>query len=360
MKIGSNNILNLTKRLMRFKTDPDQATELQSALTLIESELREYTIEKFVSNGYSSILVYKEKTRPKNFKIILNGHLDVIPGNPKNYSPRVEGDRLYGVGSMDMKGSVAAMVTAFKANVTKVSYPLALQIVTEEEIGGFWGTKYQIEQGVKADFVIAGESTNFDIVNQAKGVLWLKVSCRGTAAHGAYPWAGENAIWKMQRFLAKLEDEFPIPKKKSWVTTVNFSRIETTNVSFNRVPEDCTVCLDVRFVPEDKKVILPKIKKLLPKDFTLEVIANEAELDVSKDNPYLVLLKKATSNVTGRKVKLYGAQGSSDARHYTASGMSGVEFGPIGANIGTDQEYVEISSLKTFADILEKFLLSLN
>ncbi len=354
-----SDIVALSERLIALKTDPDNRKELHKALLLIERELKGFTIERFDKDGCKSILVHNRKQRPKRFTVLLNGHLDVIPGKDFQYKPVVKGPRLYGVGSMDMKSNVACLVAAFKDVARVVKYPLGLQIVTDEEIGGFEGTLHQIKQGVKADFVIAGEATQFDIVNQAKGVLWLKVSCKGKTAHGAYPWRGCNAILEMNAALEELLQRFPIPQSQEWVSTVNVSRVETTNASFNKVPDDCSAMLDIRFVPKDAKRILQKVKAAFPKGFTFEVLAQEPALNVPESNHFLQALKACTEEVTGKEVSFYGAQGSSDARHFTRIGCAGVEFGPIGKGIGTDNEWVSIPSLKKYRAILNRFLLSL-
>jgi succinyl-diaminopimelate desuccinylase len=356
----ASGTLNLSKKLIACRTDPTNKSELHRALLLVEDELKGFHIERFERNGYLSILVSNTRHRPKRFKVLLNGHLDVIPGKDFQYTPKVVGRRLYGVGSMDMKSNVACLIQAFKESARSVSYPLGLQIVTDEEIGGFDGTMYQVERGVRADFVIAGETTQFDIVNEAKGVLWLKISCRGKTAHGAYPWRGENAIVKMNRCLEMLLKEFPVPAKQAWTTTMNISRIETSNQSFNKVPDTCTAFIDVRFVPSESRTILKRFRAALPKGFRVEVVAHEPALYVDKKNPYLTQLRKISERVTRRSVKFYGAQGSSDARHFTRVGCAGVEFGPIGKGIGTDDEWVSIPSLADYERILREFLLSLD
>jgi len=139
-------------------------------------------------------LVYFQKTRPNNFKIILNAHLDVVSGRKEQYKPYEKDGKLFGRGAIDMKGAAAVEILVFKEIAKKVSYPLALQLVTDEEIGGFCGTKYQIEKGVRADFVIAGEPTDFGVNNKAKGIIWLKIKTKGKAAHGAYPWRGKKCL----------------------------------------------------------------------------------------------------------------------------------------------------------------------
>lgn len=353
-----DKIVSFTKKLISIPSDPQNKKALDEILDFTLSNLQDYTIENFLSNGFRSALVYNVPNRPKKFKIIFNLHLDIIPGKPVNYKPKLKGNKLYGVGSMDMKASVACLVMAFREVAKKVSYPIALQLVTDEEIGGYYGTKHQVDSGVRADFVIAGEPTNFDIVNKAKGVLNVKVTTKGKTAHGAYPWRGQNAIMLMNEFLNNLKQKFPVPKIEAWVTTVNVSTIETENVSLNKIPDQCVVGLDVRFVSKDSKNIVNDFKKLLPKNAVMEIIVNEPPLDTDSSNVYIEKLKQITSTVVKKPVIVRGANGTSDARHFARKGNMGIEFGPIGAGIGSDTEYVDIISLKKYYDIICNFLLS--
>jgi succinyl-diaminopimelate desuccinylase len=354
-----DEIIDLSKKFISIKSNSDNSAELDQILEIALDNLKGFTVERFENKGSKSLLIYNMPTRPAKFKVILNGHLDVVPGRNDLYQPIINGDMLSGVGSMDMKASVACLTMVFKEVAKTVSYPLALQIVTDEEIGGFNGTKYQIDEGVKADFVIAGESTGLNIANQAKGILQVRISCTGKTAHGAYPWRGENAIWKMNKFLNTLSEEYPIPKEQGWFTTLNLSMVNTTNSSFNKIPDDCEVALDIRYIPNDADTILDKIKSLLPEGFKLEINEFEPALFVDKSNEFLKMLKTITEQVTKKEVLFYGAQGSSDARHYTRVAIDGVEFGPIGQNIGSDDEAVSIKSLDQYCQILKNFLMSL-
>jgi len=329
-------------------------------LDLALSNLKGYTIEKFEHNRVKSALVYNSKRRPKKFKLLLNGHLDVVPGKENQYKPRIKGSRLYGVGSMDMKANVACLIKTFKEVAGLVSYPLGLQLVTDEEVGGFDGTKHQISKGVRADFVIAGEPTNFDIVNEAKGVLCVKIFAHGKTAHGAYLWRGENAIWKMNGFLNILRKRYPVPAREKWATTVNLSTIESGNRSFNKIPDDCVIGLDIRYVREESDVIVKNIEKLLPKGFTLAVVVKEPALFTDDNNAYIKTLQKVGGQIIGGRISLRGAQGSSDARHFARVKCAGIEFGPVGGDIGGDSEWVSIPSLGKYHRILKSFLLSLN
>lgn len=354
-----NKIVSLTKKFVSIKSTPENTKALEKILELALSNLKGFKVERFENNSVKSALIYNTQKRPKKFKVILNGHLDVIPGKEHQYFPQIKGNRLYGVGSMDMKANVASLIVVFKEVASKINYPLGLQLVTDEEVGGFNGTKHQIDKGVRADFVIAGETTNFNIVNKAKGILWVKISSKGKTAHGAYPWRGKNAIWKMNSFLNLFKKRYPVPNTEKWVATVNLSKIETSNQSFNKIPDDCTIWLDIRYIPEETNTIVNNIKESLPNGFKLDVVAKEPVLFVDENNQYLKILREVDERITRRKVSVCGAQGSSDARHFTQVNCDGIEFGPIGGSIGTDNEWVDIPSLEKYYQILKAFLLAL-
>lgn len=352
-----NDILKLSKKLITIRSVPENLQSLGYALDtiLVLFSSTKYSIEVFEKNGYRSALIYKAGIRPRKFKIILNAHLDILPGKENQYVPKIIGDKLYGVGSMDMKANAACLISVFKEVVDQVEYPLALQLVTDEEIGGFYGTKYQIDKGVRAEFVISGEATNLNIVNKAKGILWIKVFADGKTAHSAYPWNGKNAVLAMNTFLENLQKVYPTPLQQKWVTTCSVSNIETKNKTFNKIPDSCEAWLDIRYIPEDLSP-LNSIRKLLPKGFRISIIENEPPLLTSEDNEYIKRLQNIGKLFTNEEVTLYDAQGSSDVRHFGLVKCEGIEFGPKGGGIGTDKEWVNIPSLQLYSDILIKFL----
>lgn len=351
--------ISLAKRLIACKSEKADGKALLEALQIAIDELNGFTIERFESNGSSSILVYVGKKRPEKFKVILNGHLDVMPGRPEQYQPTVKGDRLYGVGAVDMKSSVACLIDVFKENAQKVDYPLGLQLVTDEQVGGMDGTKHQIDQGVRADFVIAGESTGLNIAHESKGILWAKATFKGSPAHSAYPWKAKNPIWDLYAFMQALEKNYPPPAEQKWITTIAVSNIETDSTTFNKTPGSCTAWLDIRYTPNDDLAIVQSVKKLLPKNSELNILIKEPAMYTAADDPYILALQNASKKITGRQAALYGAQGSSDARHFARVGTKGVEFGPVGEGSGSDHEWVSIRSLKDYKQILNHFLSNL-
>ena len=357
--IRLDKILRLSKQFIAIKSIAGNSNELEEILELALLNLKEFKIEKFEKKGVKSVLIYNQKNRPKTFRVILNGHLDVIPGGVSMYKPKVVGDRLYGVGSMDMKSNVACFIELFQDMAKKVSYPLALQLVTDEQTGSLCGTKYQIDQDVRADFVIVGESTNFNIVNKAKGVIWLKILAKGKAFHSAYPWQGKNAVWKMIEFLNNLKAEYPVPDNEIWETTVNVSHINSEGNVFNKIPDVCEAWLDIRYVPGEKNMVMNKLGNILPDGVSLKIIFEEPPMLVSGDVKDVMALCDSATPHLGHKAMLTQAHGTSDANYYARIGCPAVEFGPIGMSGNMYHEYVSISSLEKYYQILTEFLLKL-
>ena len=137
------------------------------------------------------------------------------------------------------------------------------------------------------------------------------------------------------------------------------SKINSSNDIYNKVAEDCVLGIDVRFIPEDAKTIVDKIKNLLPKDVELEVLVYEPAQFTPESNKYVTLLKNASKEITGKRAEIIIKHGGSDIRHFNRVGCEGVEYGPHGHGIHTDEEWVDIKSLKEYYEILKNFLLSL-
>ncbi len=350
-------VVTLARQLIGLRTDAGRHNELRAALDLIVRQLpADVTVEWFERNGHHSFLAYAGTTRPACFRVVLNGHVDVIPGKPHQYQATRVDDRIYGVGALDMKANLAVLCAVFVEMVHQVSYPFALQVVSDEEIGGFDGTMLQIEQGVRADFVISGETTQFNVVNQAKGIVWLKVHAQGVPAHGAYPWRGQNALHMLTDAWQRIATAFPVPTTEAWATTVNLARIETPNVAFNKIPDDAQMWLDVRCTPVDVATVIARIRDCVGASCRVEVITDEPALDVPATHPDIIRLQAAVQAVRGTPAPLSAAMGSSDARHFTRVGCAGVEFGPIGGGIGSDEEWTSVAGLADYAAILRHFL----
>lgn len=334
----------------------DEALEYLAALVLRESGL---TLERFERNGKPSFLAYKGEARPTQFTVLLNGHVDVVRGEPTQFVMRHEGDKLYGRGTLDMKLAALVMTMVFGELARDLPYAVGLQIVSDEETNGYDGTKYQREQGVDGKFVISGEASDLDITVACKGFCRVRLTAKGQAAHGAYLWRGSNAILRLIASLEAILRVYPVPGEEVWRTTVNVSRFDASGNAVNQVPALASADLDIRYVAGDanfasrERVIafFRGIDEGMEVDFITDV---EPPLDCDRDNPLLKELAAAVQEVVGKAPGFIRKHGGADARFYA---HKAVTFGLSGANAHGDNEQVLYESIERYYDILGNFLL---
>jgi succinyl-diaminopimelate desuccinylase len=188
-----------------------------------------------------------------------NGHYDVVPAvgewTSDPFKPEIRDGRLYGRGSVDMKGAIAAMMIAAKALTYErvpLSGALSFSFVPDEENDGINGTKFLLEQtNMKADYCIVGEPSGAtSLLLGHRGCLWLEIKTIGKATHASTPWAGVNAFENMIRIVNAINEEMNLgknPDDKSGTITVG-GKVVTGNVP-NIVPASCTMSVDRRLAP---------------------------------------------------------------------------------------------------------------
>jgi succinyl-diaminopimelate desuccinylase len=246
--------LTTADALLAVPSTADRPDELRRAVDAVVDFVGPgFTVERFESNGKPSALLYANPTRP-DFRVIFNAHVDVVPGEPHQFRPRRVGDRLYARGAQDMKVSALVLAQVFRETARSLPFPLGLQIVADEEVGGRDGTGHQVVRGVSGAFVVIGEHSRLDVVADSKGLLHVKLISTGSSGHGAYPWQGDNALVKLLNSVNALLVKYPLTTEEVWRTTVNVARIDTANHAYNRIPDRAEAWLDIRFPAEDAEL----------------------------------------------------------------------------------------------------------
>ncbi|HEY0001733.1 MAG TPA: M20/M25/M40 family metallo-hydrolase [Actinoplanes sp.] len=349
-----------TSELIAIRSTADRPDELHRALALVLAEVGGgFAVRRFASNGKPSALLHPPgATGP--FRVVLNAHLDVVPAEPAQFTARRDGDRLYGRGAQDMKAAALVLAGVFRETARALRYPIALQLVTDEEVGGADGTAHQIAAGVRADFVVIGEHSGLRIVHESKGICQARLTARGGAAHAAYPWLGENALLKLTAGLDRLLRRHPVPATEQWTTTVNVARIETPNTAVNQVPGEATAWLDIRYPPSDPAFAGRTRAEV--EDHLATVTGLHAQLTqlgpphhADPDGPELTALRQAIE-ATGHDASLLRKHGAADSRHYHEAGVDAVICGPTGDGQHGPTEYVDLTTLRPYHEALTAFL----
>ncbi len=292
--------------------------------------------------------------------VVLHGHIDVVPGFSGQFEPRIEGDRLYGRGAYDMKGAVAAMLIVTAAMRDQDAVRVRLGIVGDEESEeeAERGSDQLVDSGFLGDFAITGEPTDLHIGVEAKGVLALRLEVGGTAAHGATPWLGRNAVLNAIDVFRSIES-LPFARQSSELfdrPSINLGRIWGGD-ALNRVPDRCVIDVDIRYLPgQDPAAILDAVRGLPGVSVTQLLTRPPATVD--RDSPFVQGLRAAASAHHDGEPMSVGRDGASDAVSFLRVGVPAVEFGPVGAGHHGPEEWVSVSSLDTYRQALESFLRS--
>jgi succinyl-diaminopimelate desuccinylase len=350
-----SELVRLTKDLIAIPSVSDDAGQCVAVLDVVEQFCRALPgiyITRCESEGVPALVAAFDQALAKG--LVLNAHLDVVPGNPDQFRPVEANGRIYGRGAQDMKGAAAAMLVLLKNLAEQGHRPnVAWQFVTDEEIGGKHGTRHLLQQGYTADLFLAGEPTDLKIVTRGKGVLQLIVRQPGNPAHGSRPWDGINPIMPLAEGIGKVLERYPIPDAPIWRTTVTPSALRSGDAE-NRVPVDGRLVLDIRRIPEDDpKAIVQFVQACFP-EAEIDTRGRASALFTEQTHPEVVKLAQAIEAVTGCPAACADEHFASDARYYSKAGIAAVCFGPVGAGLHSHDEWVSIDSLEEYYHILER------
>jgi succinyl-diaminopimelate desuccinylase len=291
--------------------------------------------------------------------VLLHGHLDVVPGRPEQFRPRLEGDRLYGRGAYDMKGALACLLLALADLREQDLVRVRLGIVPDEESeeeDDRAGDRL-VKTGFLGDFAITGEPTDMQVGVAAKGVLAMRIQVSGRAAHGATPWLGENAILRAHDVFRAIES-LPFAGRSSELfdrPSINLGRILGGD-ALNKVPDTCFIDVDVRYLPEqDPDAILAEVRGL-PDARVVSTFSRPPAL-VDPESVYVRALRAAAAPHSDGQVRgVVGRDGASDAVSFLRAGVPAVEFGPRGDGHHGPEEWISVSSLPGYRRSIVDFV----
>jgi acetylornithine deacetylase len=298
--------------------------------------------------------------------LLLNGHTDTVghDGYERPLEPRVEGDRLYGRGSFDMKGGVAAAMWAAAAAV-RLELPgdVVISAVCDEEFASI-GTQ-AIAGTVHADAAIVTEPTALEVCVAHKGFAWLEVEIAGRAAHGSQPQLGVDAIAKAGRVLTGIED---LGRRLAGEPghallgpgSVHASLI-TGGQELSSYPERCLVELERRTVPgEGQDVVEQQVRKLV-EDAAAADPGLRAEVrtrlvrppfEIGTDAEIVRLVRSHAERVCGRTPAVIGWAAWMDSAILAQAEIPTVIFGPGGEGAHAVVEWVDLASVEQCAEVL--------
>jgi succinyl-diaminopimelate desuccinylase len=349
----------LAERLIGYETSRPDAIVAAAGFVKGWLESRDIEVSDHDHNGLPVLVADVGPRDDAVHCIVFHGHLDVVPGRPEQFEPRVEGDRLIGRGAYDMKGGLAAMMCALRDVADSERVHVRLVVVPDEESEELdeRSTDAVVARGLGGDFAITGEPTDLHIGVQAKGVLVMRIVVHGRAAHSSTPWLGDNAVLKAIDVFRAIES-MPFSRESSEMfdrPSINLGRIAGGD-ALNKVPDRCEMAVDVRYLPgQDPGEILAQVRRIPGIDVKRTFI--HPAVGVERRNPYVrALVAAVTAAVPDREVVSVGRDGASDAASFIEAGIPAVEFGPAGGGHHGPDEWVSLNSLASYRRALADFV----
>ena len=367
------------------------------------SDCVEYLNKRFKSKGFNTQIIratgtpgdtdrYPRQNIVANISngegpcVHFNSHIDVVAvGSGWTQPPfegKVVGDKIYGRGSCDMKGGLAASIIAVESYLElnpNFTGSIELSGTADEETGGYGGVGYLAEKGILAkpriDHVIIPEPLNKDrICLGHRGVWWAEIETLGKIAHGSMPFDGDSAIRHMHALLDRFEKElYPILKSKKTdmpvvpdgakESTLNINSIhggeseEFDGLPSPLVADSCRIIIDRRFLIEERLEDVKKEVSSILEDLTtdregflfklrdlFEVIPSLTP----EEAPVVQAVKRAVNEVMGSPPEMVVSPGTYDQKHIDRIGKleDCIAYGPGILTLAHQaDEYVNISDM---------------
>lgn len=313
--------------------------------------------------------------------IVLAGHTDVVPTGDEAewkvgpFSAEIIDNKMYGRGTSDMKGGVAAMVTAVERLLsahTTLNGSIAFLITSDEEGPAIDGTRHVIEtlraRGETIDQCIVGEPSSSETLGDVirhgrRGSLGCQLIVRGIQGHVAYPHLAQNPVHEAAPFLSELvsivwdhgNDYFP-------PTTLQVSNIHGGTGATNVVPGTVTIDFNLRYCPDTTTDHIRTTVEQLASDHKLKADftwVDSANPFITKPGPLTAAVERAVTQITGVTAELNTAGGTSDGRFIATLATEVIEFGTTNATIHQVNECVDLDELTTSSTIYEHVLTDL-
>jgi acetylornithine deacetylase len=297
--------------------------------------------------------------------LLLNGHMDTVgvAGMPDGHQPRINGGRLYGRGSYDMKSGLAAcMLAVAAAKKQNLRGDVIFTGVIDEEYASV-GT-FDLAQRYRADGAIVAEFTELQLILAHRGFVWLEVETIGKAAHGSRPDLGVDAIVKMGKVLAEMEKLDQRLRSNPTHPLLGSGSLHASLIQggqeLSSYPERCLLSVERRTLPGEtpeaaEGEFIQIVGDLRRADSSFNAVIrrgiDRSPLETREDSNIVRALQAASIKVLDHPSQIAGVPFWTDAAVLSATGIPSVLFGPSGSGAHAVEEWVDLASVRTCAEI---------
>ena len=294
--------------------------------------------------------------------LVLCAHLDTVGTAGMTippFEPVVEGSRVYGRGSYDMKGSAAAVMTAAAALAAEgLRGRVLVAPVADEEYASIGAQDFLGRH--RADACILTEPSEGKLTLAHKGFVWAEIVTTGRAAHGSRWDLGVSAIGKMGRIVAALEQFDQVELRARVHPLVGSASLHCALIQggsgLSTYSEKCSLKVERRTLPgETPNQVLQELNEVVRgagEEAEVKSLLDRPPLACDREVKVAVCVREAAHSVTGRRPEETGVAYWMDAALFAAAGIPTVNYGPAGAGAHEAVEWVDLESVVSCAQVL--------
>ena len=319
------DLLELARALIRLDSaNPPGGESAAAALVAGRLEAAGFAVDRHEPAPGRTSVVARWPAKDDGGAICLTGHLDTVPlgDAPWTVDPlgaELDGDRLYGRGSSDMKAGVAALVMAAErvARLGRGTAGMEVVLCAGEETGCEGARELARAPdalGTAAAVLVAEPTANYPCLAH-KGAVWLEARTAGRSAHGSMPHLGVNAVYAIARAISKLEDlDFgQVSHPLLGEPTLNVGRVSGGR-NINSVPDSATAGIDIRIVPgQDPEEVVGLVGSQLGAGVELATLAVLPPVATDPDDAWVGDVFDVMASVLGERPTPRGVSYFTDA-----------------------------------------------
>ncbi|GCE39826.1 N-succinyl-L,L-diaminopimelate desuccinylase [Rhodococcus wratislaviensis] len=334
---------------------PSVSHDESAIAAAVESALREQTTGFEIIRNGNAVLARTDRGLPS--RVMLAGHLDTVP-IADNVPSRREGDLLHGCGTVDMKSGDAVFLH-LAATVENLAHDLTLVFYDCEEIAavhnGLGRIEREIPEWLRADVAILGEPTGGLIEAGCQGTLRVTLTTRGTRAHSARSWLGDNAIHRFAPVLQRLSDYTARSVDiDGCVYREGLSAVRIAGgVAGNVVPDAAEMDVNFRFAPDrSAEQAIDHVREVFDGlELSFEVTDLSPGALPGLTDPAAAALIEAAGGEFRAKY------GWTDVSRFSALGIPAVNYGPGDPNLAHKRdEHVPVQQITDVTTVLRAYL----
>lgn len=359
-------LINTIQDLIKFRTETGNETEINKAAAYIADLFKNTTARVEIFRSDASPVIFITNTQAYDFDALVIGHIDVVPAADEMFSPKIENNKMFGRGTLDMKSFAAvALHSMLYVLQNNLNIRFGIILSTDEEKGSrsthsFMNAFPQITASVVLDNDVGGDITK--IVTKCKNPVFVKLVSTGKEAHGSTPWEGVDAneiLWQTWENIRQIYPYYSKGGKKphnTWIDTVHMATINGGQVS-NVISNHAEALLDFRLTEKSTvDHLIENLKKCMVNGVTFHIVSQSIPVVMDENNPDITTYKQLAEKILNEPIEYEYIGGATDSRVFAVKGSVVIMHSGSGDGMHASNEFVDLTSVQQLAEIQIEFL----